>query len=155
METNKGPLEKAREYAFLLLKYRQRSVRELGDRLRRKKFPEEVIGQVTAFLVEKGFLDDKAFVGAWIASRAGRKFGARRIRQELRLKGIAPGLINEGLREMEGRRPEEETIRAIAEEKLRKMGDIDPQTAKRRIYAYFLRRGFSPDAVTEVLNGLI
>jgi regulatory protein len=150
---NKG-LEKARNYAFLLLKYRLRSTKELGDRLRLKKFPAEIIEQVVRALEEKGFLDDRAFVKAWIASRASQRFGSRRIRQELRLKGIDPGLIDEGLREMAERFPEDETIRAVAEEKFRKLRDLDPQTAKRRIYAYFLRRGFSPEAVIDIINGL-
>jgi regulatory protein len=154
VQENKG-LEKARAYAFLLLKYRLRSKRELGERLRRKKFPEQVIEQLIGSLEAKGYLNDSAFTKAWIASRAGQRFGSRRIRQELRLKGVDPALIEEGLREMNEAQPESETIRALAEEKFRKLKDLDPQTAKRRIYAYFLRRGFSPDAVMDIINGLI
>jgi regulatory protein len=150
---NKSP-EKAREYAFLLLKFRLRSSRELADRLSRKKFPAGVTRQVVSFLEEKGFLDDKAFTKAWIASRAAKRFGARRIRQELVRKGIAGELIEEGLRELGERRSEEETVREVAGEKFRKLKDVDPRTAKRRIYAYFLRRGFSPETVIDILNGL-
>lgn len=147
-------LEQARAYAFLLLKYRPRSKQELAERLRRRKFPGELIGQVVGSLEEKGFLDDAAFAKAWIASRAGR-FGPRRIRQELRRKGIDTGLIDAGLREMRSCAPEEETIRQIAEEKAGKLKNLDPVTAKRRIYAYFLRRGFSPETVSDVLNRIL
>ena len=146
-------LEKARQYAFLLLKYRLRSKKELGERLTRKKFPGEIAGQVIKSLEEKGFLDDGAFARAWIASR-GRKFGGRRLTQELRQKGISPDLVDEGLRELKERCPEEETVRGIAEEKLRKLKDLDPQTARRRVYAYLIRRGFSPDTVIDTINGL-
>lgn len=147
-------LEKARRYAFLLLKYRLRSTKELGERLARKKFPADIAGQVIKSLEEKGFLDDNAFARAWIASR-GQKFGGRRITQELRQKGIAPDLVTEGLRELKERCPEEETIRRLAGAKLRKSTGLHPQTAKRRIYAYLLRRGFSPDAVIDTLNEMI
>lgn len=147
-------LEKAREYAFLLLKYRLRSKKELGERLARKKFPAEIACQVIKSLEEKGFLDDSAFARAWIASRA-RKLGGRRLAQELRQKGIAPDLVDEGLRELKERCPEEETIRRLAGAQLRKSAGLDPRTAKRRIYAYLLRRGFSSDAVSDILNGMI
>ncbi|MGE5309321.1 MAG: regulatory protein RecX [Deltaproteobacteria bacterium] len=153
MESNKI-LEKARAYAFLLLKYRLRSKKELGDRLRRRKFPEETIEKVVSSLEEKGYLDDTAFAKAWIASRTGQKFGAGRIRRELRFKGVDPDLVEEGLRESEEARPEEQTVREIAEEKFRKLKGLEPKTAKRRIYAYFLRRGFSPDTITDIINGL-
>ena len=151
---NKG-LEKAYSAAFLLLKYRPRSVREMADRLRRRKFPPEVIEEVLGSLQAKKFLDDKAFTRAWVDSRAGQRFGERRIRQELRLKGIAPELINESMDELRGRCPEGETIEESAREKLRKLKDLDPQTAKRRLYSYFLRRGFSPETVIDTINRLI
>ena len=145
-------LEKARAYAFLLLKYRLRSKKELGERLARKKFPEEMITLVVDSLEAKGFLDDAVFARSWIASRASRKFGGRRIQQELRQKGVDPALIEAGLRELRERSPEAETIRQIAGDKFRRAKGLDPRTAKRRIYAYFLRRGFSPDAVIDILN---
>lgn len=151
---NKGR-EEALSYAFLLLKYRLRSKQELQDRLARKKFPGEIIEQVITTLEEKGFLNDTVFAKTWISSRTSQRFGARRIRQELRRKGVDPAVIDEGLREMKELSPEDETIRSVAEEKFRKLKDCDPQAAKRRIYAYFIRRGFSPDAVIDILNDLI
>ncbi|MFA5096766.1 MAG: regulatory protein RecX, partial [Candidatus Omnitrophota bacterium] len=74
--------EKAREYAFLLLKFRLRSENELVQRLRRKKIPAETIKEVISFLEEKKFIDDNVFARAWLSSRLKRPFGLRRIRQE-------------------------------------------------------------------------
>jgi regulatory protein len=146
--------EQARAYAFLLLKYRQRSRKELETRLKLRKFPADVIEEVVDSLAGKGFVDDTAFAKAWIASRAGQRFGQRRIRQELRVKGVAPEVIDQGLRALQEFSPEAETVRVLAEEKFRKLKDLDSQTAKRRIYAYLLRRGFPPETVIDILNGL-
>jgi regulatory protein len=148
--------EKARNYAFLLLKFRLRSVKEMRERLSKKKFPADVIETVLGQLQEKQFLDDRVFARGWITSRASRRFGPGRIRSELRVKGIAPEMIEEGLKELAESRPEQDEIRRLAEEKFRKLMDsaCDPRTAKRRLYAYFLRRGFSPDIVNEAIHEL-
>jgi len=150
------PLEKARNYAFLLLKFRLRSVQELRERLTRKKFPAETVETVLRQLEEKQFLDDRAFTRAWILGRAARRYGPSRIRSELRIKGIAPGMIEEGLRELGEAHPEPDEVKKLAGEKYRKLLDsaCDPRTAKRRLYAYFLRRGFSPDIVNEAIHEL-
>jgi SOS response regulatory protein OraA/RecX len=60
------------------------------------------------------------------------------------------------LKELAESRPEQDEIRRLAEEKFRKLMDsaCDPRTAKRRLYAYFLRRGFSPDIVNEAIHEL-
>ncbi|MDD5166937.1 MAG: RecX family transcriptional regulator, partial [Candidatus Omnitrophica bacterium] len=62
-------LQKARAYAFLLLKYRLRSEKELGERLEGKKFDEATVKETLAFLKENDFIDDKVFARAWIDSR--------------------------------------------------------------------------------------
>ncbi len=44
---------------------------------------------------EKDFINDSYFAGAWIDSRLLRPLGLRRIRQELKIKGIANEIIDE------------------------------------------------------------
>jgi regulatory protein len=76
-------LEKARAYAFLLLKFRPRSELELSQRLKRKKFSQEIVFKSIAFLKEKKFLDDDCFARNWINSRIKKPLGLRRLRKEL------------------------------------------------------------------------
>ncbi len=78
--------EKARAYAFLLLKFRLRRENELLARLKQKGFSEQVSKDTVNFLKEKEFIDDRVFAKGWVASRLKRPFGLRRIKQELNLK---------------------------------------------------------------------
>ena len=136
----------------MLLKYRQRSVKEISDRLKKKKYPEEIIKETLGFLREKKFIDDSGFALAWIKERLARGIGPRRLFQELKLKGIDKQVIETHLGQAKEYYSETETIRGLAERRLNSLKNLDPQTAKRRVYAYLLRRGFSPDAVIDTLN---
>jgi len=55
VENKQAALEKARAYAFLLLKFRPRSSQEISDRLKQKKYPSSVTKETVEFLKEKKF----------------------------------------------------------------------------------------------------
>jgi regulatory protein len=145
-------LYKAREYAFLLLKFRLRSEKEIYARLKNKKFPEEIIKETISFLKEKRFIDDEVFAKSWIDSRLKRPLGLGRIEQELKTKGIDKEIIELELARIKKDYPEEEIIKQIVQDKFAKLKDVEPRKAKRRLYAYLLRRGFSSDSVGDIIS---
>ncbi|MCK9571842.1 MAG: recombination regulator RecX, partial [Candidatus Omnitrophica bacterium] len=85
--------EKARAYAFLLLKFRLRSAKELEQRLKQKGFSEQLSRETVKFLQDKEFIDDRVFARGWVSSRLKRPFGLRRIKQELLQKGLDKEII--------------------------------------------------------------
>jgi regulatory protein len=145
-------LQKAKNYAFLLLKFRLRSENEIRQRLKKKKFDADIIEMTLSFLKDKGFIDDNYFAKTWIESRIKKPLGIRRLRAELNLKGINKAIIDTQINEIKKSYPEEDIVGGIAKDRLNKLKGIDPQKAKRRVYAYLLRRGFSPEVVIDVLN---
>lgn len=154
MQNNKELLQRAKKYAFLLLKFRLRSEREIYQRLKRKKFPEEIIQQTLSFLKDKRFIDDNFFAKAWIQARIKKPLGFRRIKQELKLKGLDKEIIDSQISEIRKNYAEEDIVRKISKARFNKMGNIDPKKAKRRIFAYLVRRGFSPEAISDAINQL-
>lgn len=150
---------KARESALNLLSFRARSATEVRRRLRQKDFPDEVIERCVAELESKNLLDDASFAESFIRDRVRLKpRGARRLKQELREKGVdaeaaeaAVGevLENSGLSEVDLARKAAERWKPRAGEDLRK--------ARNRLYGYLGRRGFNGDAIrivmAEVLSG--
>ena len=145
-------LQKAKNYAFLLLKFRLRSENELRQRLEKKKFNTQIIERTLSFLKDKGFIDDKYFAKIWTESRVKRPLGIRRLKQELIIKGIDKAIIDSQINEIKKDYPEEEIVASIAKDRLNKLKGYDPQKARRRVYAYLLRRGFSPEVVIDALN---
>ena len=145
------PLEKAKNYAFLLLKFRQRSAKEITQRLKQKNFDDSVIKETLSFLKRQGFVDDESFAKAWIDSRLKKPLGLRRIKEELRIKGIDTNIIESNLKKIKQDYLEEEVVARIAADRLSKLKGIEPQKAKRRTFAYLLRRGFSPGVILDTL----
>lgn len=154
MLSNQEILEKAKGYAFLLLKFRLRSEKELYSRLKKKKFTSQVITETLSFLKEKNFINDSSFAHAWIESRLKRPLGLNRIRQELKIKGIDKEIIESEIRQVKEDYSEEEIVKEIAQEKFNKLKGIEPEKAKRRVFSYLLRRGFSSDTVNDVVREL-
>ena len=154
VSSHKETFEKAKNYAFLLLKFRLRSEKELAWRLKKKKYKEPVIRQTLAFLKSRNFIDDEVFARAWITTRLKRPLGLRRIKQELRAKGVEEEIIEGELLEIKKDYCEEDIVRQLAKTKLDKMKEVDPRTARRRVMGYLLRRGFPPDVIIDVLSRL-
>ena len=147
-------LEKAKNYSFLLLKFRSRSEYEIRQRLKLKKFDEPTIRATLSFLKEKSLIDDEAFAQAWFDFRLKRPFGLRRITQELRIKGIGKDILARVLEKTKENYSEREIVAKIAKERLNRLKGIEPETLKRRLFAYLLRRGFSSEAIIDALEQL-
>lgn len=120
--------------------------------MKRKKFPAGVIDTTMRFLKDKKFLDDGKFSRAWIDSRLKRSIGMRRVKNELRLKGIPSSLADESAAAVIEGYDEDETVRDLINRKIASMKGIDRQKMKQRIYAFLVRRGFSADAIVDNLN---
>jgi regulatory protein len=145
-------LEKAKNYAFLLLKFRLRSEKELYERLKRKNFELNIINQTLSFLKDKCFIDDRLFAKNWIEWRLRKPLGLRRLKQELKIKGIDKEIIDKELEDLKKNYSEEDIVSGLAKQRFQKLRGVEPNKAKQRVFGYLLRRGFSPDIVIDVLN---
>jgi len=146
--------EKARAYAFLLLKFRLRSESELRTRLKQKGFSAELAEATVNFLKDKEFIDDRVFAKGWVSSRLKRPLGLRKIRQELAQKGLAKEVIQEALAQVNEHYSESRIVSQLAKQRFSKLKNVDPLKARARVYGYLIRRGFSPDVVGETIKEL-
>jgi regulatory protein len=153
-DPSRDELTKAKISAFRLLKIRQRSVLELRERLLAKKIEKATVDATVAFLVEKKFLDDRAFAKAWIRDRQARPYGPQRIRMELRKKGIHEEIIREELASAFGEFAEEDVVLELARRRAARYQGIDPVKRKKRVFDFLARRGFGLDAITKAVKKL-
>lgn len=145
-------LANAKTAVFRYLKYRPRSEREIVEKLRGKDFSEEIIQQTVSYFKRIGSLNDAQFACLWTRSRLNKPFGIRRIRMELKYKGVNDELITHALDEATQDYEEHETILRLAKQRLRKYQHVDKRTARRRLYDYLARRGFNSGAIVKALN---
>lgn len=148
--TRQEQLRKAKEYAVLLLSYRARTVKELRDRLARKKFEPDIIEAAIARLLELKLVDDAQFAHDFAQDRMniGKK-GKWKVRGELLKLGVEKQQIDRALADA----PDE---LAGAKELVKKYriryARLEPDVRKRRLYALLVRRGFSADTIREALS---
>jgi len=145
-------MNKALGYAFRLLKYRPRSKHELRQRLKRRGFSDSIITETLIFLKDKGLVDDLEFARIWVESRIKKPLGIHRLKQELRIKGIDKNLIEQVIERVGSRYNEEETIGNLIQRRMERLRHIEPAKAKRRIFLYLLRRGFSSERIQEAFD---
>ena len=147
--------EQALQYAFLLLSYRQRTEKEILGRLKKKKYSLEVTDYVVKKLNRIKYLDDLAFSRSWIENRLRRSpRGERLLYLELIQKGVRQETARRALREVFNNSNINEVELALKsiEKKTKQYRRVERDKAKRRIYNFLARRGYSQDAIREVID---
>jgi len=145
--------EKARDYALLLLSYRERTEKEMEERLRRKAYPEETAAALIADFKRLGLLDDERFARLYVQERARlNPRAARMIGRELARKGVDPEIAGKALSgEFVAGREEEMAAELVRRGRARLRG-VSPEAAQRRLWAYLARRGFSPEQIVSAVK---
>jgi regulatory protein len=142
--------------AFDLLARKPWTRRELRRRLQRRGAPAEVAETVVADLETRGYVDDRAFAATWVETRSGgRGLGARRLREELRTRGVDRAVIETALAGAGGAEDEAVRARALAARRLPALQRAAPDRVARRLHDYLLRRGFGAGVVRRVVESVV
>ncbi|MGH2457679.1 MAG: regulatory protein RecX [Chloroflexota bacterium] len=145
----RGALQEALDRALHFLEPRPRSEREVRTRLAQKGTAPELIDPVIGRLRELGMIDDRAFARYWIENRA--RFsprGGRLVKAELRQKGVT----SEVVAELDEGVDEAAAIGEVAPRLARRLGRLDRQTFRRKLWAQLARRGFDYDTIGPAID---
>ena len=118
----------ALEAAVRMLETRDRSVLEIANKLTDAGFSAKSARQACDKLQTLGYLDDARYAQL-TAKRLSKKYGAIRIRRELRNKGIQEQLIEDVLEESGTADQVEAAIKIISKSYARQKGEPRPATA--------------------------
>jgi len=138
------------QYAFLLLRYRDRSEREIYERLNKKGFAEESGHKVGSYLKEKGFINDTRYAESLKRIAIEQMYlGRRGVVHYLLAKGI-PDEIVEGISGTD----EEylDTAGKLVEKKMRHLKGLDESVTRRRLWEALLRKGYSSGIIKKALS---
>ena len=141
----------ALEYAAYLLSVRMYSTAELRKKLLAKEYPFPEIRQVIEDFTSKGYLNDALYAENLCSSLTARGDGKRKIAGKLRMKGIAPELIDDTLGKLDLEVPEEEAAwQALQKKRAALLRESDPQKRKEKAIRYLSCHGFSASAAFAV-----
>lgn len=141
--------------AVHFLKFRQRSVKEMREHLKKKNASDEVIDRVIAMLSEQKFLNDREFARGWKESRARfRPKGRRIVELELKQRGISKEIIEEvmGEESTEDVPDEAEQLRRLVEQRLPKYRHLEKFAIYQKLGAFLARRGYTWDQIKRAID---
>ena len=151
---NQKTLQKSKNFVFRLLKIRQRSEKEIRDRLKRKQIPKDVIEKTIHYFKSLQLIDDRQFAKSWINARLSKPLGLNRIRLELKQKGIDDAIIEEEFAHKKENYFEEDILLQLAQKRLERYRNLDQLTAKRRLFEYLVRRGFGINSINKIVQSI-
>ncbi|MFH0772285.1 MAG: regulatory protein RecX [Candidatus Omnitrophota bacterium] len=145
----------AKRDALRLLRFRPRSVKEISLRLKQKRHSDLVIAEIIEELKGKNFLNDDIFAKLWINERLSLKPSGRALlAQELRTKGIDDAVIEKAFSGLKGSFDESGIAVSLARKRMERFRNIDEQKAKKKLFDFLRRRGFSDEIVWKTLKDI-
>ena len=144
---------KANDCALRFLNYRQRSRKEIQDKLAKEGFDNKFVENTIVYLENLKLIDDLEFARSFARDKINiNKYGPKKIRYELYKKGISDEIIDEVLDE-----DNTEYTRALelAKKKLSSYKEDDKNTKYRKLGGFLQRRGYSSDCVYKILKELV
>lgn len=138
-------------YLLYLLSKRDYSEQELSRKLKQKAYASEEIEEALAKAKAHNWQSDERFCASFIRYRSQQGIGPRRLKQELKMKGIADWLISQ---ELENAETEEivdwfALAEYVFEKKRPRTWDMK---AKQKMWRFMMSRGFSQDHFSHLMD---
>jgi regulatory protein len=150
--------EESRKYecrmkALSYLGLRARSVDEMREYLKMKKFSDRDINDTVEYLKGKGYLNDYEFAKLYTKDRMkSGKRGKDLIVRDLYRKGLARKEIDKAVKECGADKPDEEVVFQLAQKKYESVKNKENPAMK--VSNYLRQRGFDYDVIKKVLKRL-
>lgn len=147
---------RARNNAYMLLRIRPRSEREVRDRLKLKGYGPDLVDEIVEALKKAGDIDDAKFARFWLESRMHQNpMGDVVLQYELKKRGVSEDIIKATLEHKAENYDEYAIALPMAKERFRRFSKIDRPKALKRVYDFMLRRGFRYETVQRVLDEVV
>lgn len=143
---------KAINYGLKLLTARQRTEKEITDKLKEKNYSDEIVRYVLEYLKSYGYLDDQKYVELYLREKINiNRYGTIKLRNKLFQKGISPELIAVGLDSIDDERILENAV-YLADRKIKTLGHDDYLVIKQKVYRHLVSKGYSYATIAKALN---
>jgi regulatory protein len=146
---------RARRAAMRLLAIRPRTRRELFCGLARRFYNEEVIEEVVRNLDEEGRINEREYAGRFIRDRIKLKpSGPRKLRVELRERGVGKEIIEESMSKYYGAEKQREVALGLLRRKFARLKSCEGARERQELKEFLYKQGFEEACIYEVMQSL-
>jgi len=147
-------VEEALQKLMHFCAYRDRSQKEVEDKLDTMKMIPEAKEQIIISLMQEGFLNEERFARSFVRGKFRiKKWGKIKITQELKKRGISNPIIKLGLSEINSTEYTQ-TLYELAEKKSEKINEPNSFKKKGKLADHLLRKGYESSIVFDCVNEL-
>jgi regulatory protein len=134
--------------------YQERTQKEVEQKLRSYGLDEDEAGEIIIRLGREKLLDEERFAKAFVRGHyRQKKWGRRRIVQDLKQKGISEYCIKSGMKEIDGEEYYQNLV-DILEKKDRQEKEKNPRVRRMKISQYLTGKGYEQDLIKIALDEL-
>ncbi|MBI3804870.1 MAG: regulatory protein RecX [Nitrospirae bacterium] len=147
-ETQSELIDRAKQTAYRMLSYRDRSIKEIETKLAQKGYSEAVVTLVIASLKEANYLDDDRFAHQWVRLRTEhRHLGPLRLKRELQEKGLSPEITEEAIQRLSTEGDPVAPAEAALRRRFKDPASLRDMKTRQRAYAFLQRKGFTTETI--------
>ncbi len=140
-----------REYFFRLLSRRDHATSELRQKAIMKGYNVDFINKICNDLESKGYINNSEFAKKFARDKFEfNSWGSQKIRIELSKKGIHKNDIQAAIYELDSK-DQNEKMNQLFEKSKSKFLRTDKQKRKKKIFDFFLRKGYDSDQILKAL----
>jgi regulatory protein len=133
--------------------YRERSYREVEERMQRLAFIPELRQRILLHLIEGDFLNEERYARAYARGKFYiNHWGKNKIRNALRMNGVSKKNIELGIEEIDSD-DYHKTLVNLLENKWRSLSHKPIQERRGRVLRYLQQKGFESGMIYEMLQG--
>jgi regulatory protein len=143
-------LAKARAYCAR----QERAQQEVRDKLYAWEVPAKSIEGIISQLIGEGYLNEARFAEHFAVSKFRQKgWGRRKIEAALKGKQVSTPCITAALRAIDDGEYERDLALAVRK-RADRLKESDPYIKRRKLFTYFLGKGYSPELIERALAGV-
>ena len=146
-----------KQRAFRLLGRRHHATSELRRKLWNKDYEQKLIDEVIEDLQNKGYLDDKEFIRAFVAEKSKTKnWSTKKIKSELLKRGIDSKLIDKMLNGQTVESDFENAMKLTKKKfEILNKRNFEPKELRNKLSTFLFSKGFEFELIKEVCDKIL
>lgn len=134
--------------------YRDRSQKEVEDKLLDMRMIPEAREQIVIKLMAEGFLNEERFARSFVRGKFRiKKWGRIKIKQELKKKQISTSIINLAFTEINDQKYFQ-NLTELALKKISLVKETNPYKKKKKLFDYLASKGYESHLILEVIGDI-
>lgn len=132
--------------------YQERNQKEVEAKLREYGLDEDEAGEIIIRLSREKLLDEERYAKSYVRGHIRhKKWGRRRVVQELKQKGISDYCIKAGLKEIDGDEYYQNLV-DVLEKKDRTEKERNPRMRRQKLQLFLTAKGYESDLIKMALD---